>query len=117
LKKNWIRKIAHASFAILFFVIIVILYLVNNQTVIDLVYMLAAYTYGPLLGFFFFGLLTKYGVKDRLMPYVALGSPMLCYLLDHFSKSLFGFGFGFSILIMNGLITFLLMFILREKRK
>ncbi len=115
-KKNSIRKIAHASFAVLFFIIIVILYLVNNQTVIDLVYTLAAYTYGPLLGFFFFGLLTKYGVKDKLMPYVAIASPILCYLLDYFSKSIFGFGFGFSILIMNGLITFLLMFIFRQER-
>lgn len=115
-KKNSIRKMAHASFAVLFFIIIVILYLVNNQTVIDLVYTLAAYTYGPLLGFFFFGLLTKYGVKDRLMPYVAIASPILCYLLDYFSKSVFGFGFGFSILIMNGLITFLLMFIFRQER-
>ncbi len=115
-KKNSIRKIAHASFAVLFFIIIVVLYLVNNQTVIDLVYTLAAYTYGPLLGFFFFGLLTKYGVKDRLMPYVAIASPILCYLLDYFSKSVFGFGFGFSILIMNGLITFLLMFIFRQER-
>ena len=59
-RKKRIRERAHASFAILFFVIILILHAINKQTVIDLVYLLASYTYGPLLGFFFFGLLTKY---------------------------------------------------------
>jgi Na+/proline symporter len=114
LRKKRIRQMAHAGFAILFFIIIVILHIVNNQAVIDLVYLLAAYTYGPLLGFFFFGLLTKYQVKDRFMPYVAIASPILCYVLDMFGKSYLGFGFGFTILIVNGLFTFAGMYIFRE---
>lgn len=114
-RKDSIRKKAHASFAVLFFVIIVILNIINNQAIIDLVYLLASYTYGPLLGFFFFGILTKYQVKDRLMPYVAIGSPLLCFLLDMAGKSLFNFGFGFTILIANGLFTFLGMYLLRER--
>ncbi len=114
-RKKRIRQRAHAGFAILFFIIIVILYLVNNQTVIDLVYLLAAYTYGPLLGFFFFGLLTKYQVKDKFMPYVAIGSPILCFMLDVFGKNYLGFGFGFTILIVNGLFTFAGMYIFRER--
>jgi Na+/proline symporter len=113
-RKKRIRQMAHAGFAVLFFIIIVILHIVNNQAVIDLVYMLAAYTYGPLLGFFFFGLLTKYQVKDKYMPYVAIGSPILCYMLDVFGKQYLGFGFGFTILIMNGLFTFAGMYLLRE---
>ena len=112
--KRRIRQMAHASFAVLFFVIILILYAVNNQTVIDLVYLLASYTYGPLLGFFFFGILTKYQVKDKVMPYIAIGSPILCYLLDFAGKELLGFGFGFTILIMNGLFTFAGMYLFRE---
>jgi len=115
-RKKRIRQMAHAGFAILFFIIIIILYLVNNQTVIDLVYLLAAYTYGPLLGFFFFGLLTKYQVKDRFMPYVAILSPLLCYILDYAGKEFLGFGFGFTILIVNGLFTFAGMYIFREKK-
>lgn len=114
-KKQHIRHIAHAAFALIFFIIIVILYVVNNQTVIDLVYLLASYTYGPLLGFFFFGLLTKYQVKDKYMPYVAICSPLLCYLLDVAGKRFLGFGFGFTILIINGLITFTAMYLLRER--
>ena len=115
-RKQKIRQFAHAGFAVLFFIIILVLYAVNNQTVIDLVYLLASYTYGPLLGFFFFGLLTKYNVKDKFMPYVAVGSPLLCYILDFAGKEFLGFGFGFTILIMNGLITFAAMYLLRERR-
>lgn len=116
-RKKRIRQSAHAGFAFLFFLIILILYAVNNQTVIDLVYMLAAYTYGPLLGFFFFGIFTKYNVKDRFMPYVAIASPILCYVLDYLGKELFGFGFGFTILIANGLFTFIGMYLFRDGKR
>jgi Na+/proline symporter len=116
-RKTSIRKRAHASFAVLFFIIIVILHLVNNQAVIDLVYLLAAYTYGPLLGFFFFGLLTNYTVKDKFMPYVALGAPLLCFVMDYVGKVYLGFGFGFTILIVNGVLTFLGMYFLRDTGK
>lgn len=114
-RKNSIRQKAHAGFAILFFLLILVLYAVNNQTVIDLVYLLAAYTYGPLLGFFFFGILTKYKVRDKFMPYVAIGSPILCYILDVAGKELLGFGFGFTILLVNGLLSFVGMYIFRQK--
>ena len=117
IKKRRIRQRAHAGFATLFFLIILLLYAMNNQTVINLVYLLAAYTYGPLLGFFFFGLLTKYEVKDRYMPYVAIGSPLLCFVLDYIGKELLGFGFGFTILIMNGLFTFAGMYIFKDSTR
>ena len=116
-RKKSIRQKAHAGFAILFFLIILILYKVNNQAVIDLVYMLAAYTYGPLLGFFFFGILTNYTVKDRYMPLVAIASPILCFVLDYVGKECHGFGFGFTILIANGLFTFIGMYLLREGKR
>ncbi len=116
-RKKAIRQRAHAGFAILFFIIILVLNAVNNQTVIDLVYLLASYTYGPLLGFFFFGILTKYQVKDRFMPYVAIGSPLICYLADLAGKEFLGFGFGFTILIMNGLLTFMGMYLLRVRKQ
>ncbi len=115
-KKSKIRHTAHAGYAILFFLLILVLYAVNNQTVIDLVYLLASYTYGPLLGLFFFGIFTKYSVKDRFVPYVAIISPILCYLLDLAGKEFLGFGFGFTILIFNGLFTFAGMYLLRTKK-
>ncbi len=89
--------------------------MVNNQAIINLVYLLAAYTYGPLLGFFFFGILTKYRVRDRVAPYIALLSPVLCYLTDLALKTWFDFGLGFTILIVNGLLTFFGMWLFREK--
>jgi hypothetical protein len=116
-RKKSIRQRAHGGFAILFFLLILLLEAFNNQTIIDLVYLLAAYTYGPLLGFFFFGILTKYQVKDKIMPYVAIGSPIICYLMDYAGKEFLGFGFGFTILIMNGLLTFLGMYLFRIKNK
>ncbi len=106
-RKTKIRQWAHAGFAFLFFAAIVALYWINNDTVIDLVYKLASYTYGPLLGFFFFGILTKRQVRDRVMPYVAIASPVLCYLLDWAGREWLGFGFGFTILLVNGLLSFL----------
>lgn len=116
IRKKRIRQMAHAGFAFLFFLIIVILHIVNKQAIIDLVYLLAAYTYGPLLGLFFFGLLTKYQVKDRFIPLVAIASPLICYVLDTVGKDMLGFGFGFTILIVNGLLTFFGMYLLRVKR-
>ncbi|MDP3436625.1 MAG: sodium:solute symporter [Bacteroidales bacterium] len=115
-RKKRIRQMAHAGFAFLFFIIIVILHIVNKQAIIDLVYLLAAYTYGPLLGLFFFGLLTKYQVKDKFIPFVAIASPLICYVLDTVGKDMLGFGFGFTILIVNGLLTFFGMYLLRVKR-
>lgn len=114
-RRNRIRKGAHASFAALFFAAIVLLYAINNDTVIDLVYKLASYTYGPLLGFFFFGILTGRQVRDGAMPYVAVAAPVLCWLLDLAGRHWLGFGFGFTILIVNGLLTFAGMWIFSRK--
>ncbi|HNR27788.1 MAG TPA: sodium:solute symporter [Bacteroidales bacterium] len=114
-RKDKIRKVIHASFAMLFFLIILVLYVVNNQAIINLVYLLAAYTYGPLLGFFFFGILTKYRVRDRVTPYIALAAPALCYLADLALKTWFDFGLGFTVLIVNGLLVFFGMWVFREK--
>ncbi|HOG25792.1 MAG TPA: sodium:solute symporter [Bacteroidales bacterium] len=114
-RKDKIRKLVHASFAVLFFLIILVLYVVNNQAIINLVYLLAAYTYGPLLGFFFFGILTKYRVRDKVTPFLALAAPILCYLTDLAFKTWFNFGLGFTVLIVNGLLVFVGMWIFREK--
>jgi len=113
-KKLKIRYTTHAAYTFIFFLLILLFYVINNKAVIDLVYQLAAYTYGPLLGFFFFGILTKYQVRDRWMPFVAVASPLFCLLLDWVAKSIFHFGFGFTLLIFNGLFTFVAMWLLRK---
>jgi Na+/proline symporter len=116
-RKDKIRKTVHGGYTVLFFLILLVLYLVNNQAIINLVYLLAAYTYGPLLGFFFFGILTKYRVKDKAAPYIAIAAPVLCYVLDVAFKTWFDFGLGFTILICNGLFTFVGMWLFREQKQ
>lgn len=74
-RKEKIRKLVHAGVGVVFLLIIVVLYLVSNDAVINLLYKLASYTYGPLLGIFFFGILTKYQVRDRAVPWIAVAAP------------------------------------------
>lgn len=104
----------HAIFALLFFVIIVVLYIVSSDAVVNLVYKLASYTYGPLLGMFFFGIFTKYRIKDGAAPYIAVAAPLLCLAINMLCKSLFNFELGFTLLIVNGLITFLGLYLFRS---
>lgn len=115
-KKDTIRKRTHAFFAVLFFLIILVLYVVNNQAIINLVYLLAAYTYGPLLGFFCFGIFTKYAVRDKMAPYIAIAAPILTYFVDLGCKTFFDFGLGFTVLLVNGFLTFLGMWLFRTTR-
>lgn len=100
------RKKVHAAMTLVFLVILVILYVVSSDAVVNLVYKLASYTYGPLLGLFFFGILTKRRLRDGAAPYVALAAPLICLLLNLLGQRFLGFDLGFSILIVNGLLTF-----------
>jgi len=112
------RMYVHIGMAILLGVVIVVFRLINNQSVIKSIYTVAGYTYGPLLGLFAFGIFTKRNIRDRFAPFVAVLSPILCYIISSNSeKWLWGYKFGFEILILNGLITFLgLLLIVKGKK-
>ena len=114
-KKEKMRKLIHALFTFLFFIIIVILFVLSNDAVVNLVYKLASYTYGPLLGLFFFGIFTKYKIKDKATPYIAVAAPLLCILLNSLGKAFLGFDLGFSLLIVNGLLTFIGLWLFRVR--
>lgn len=114
-KKERTRKWIHAGFALLFLIIIVVLYIVSSDAVVNLVYKLASYTYGPLLGLFFFGILTKYKIKDGATPYIAVAAPLLCLIINVLGKKFWGFDLGFTLLIVNGLLTFIFLWLFREK--
>jgi Na+/proline symporter len=102
-----IRYIVHISIAVVFFVCILIFRSLNDRAVIDKLFTIAGYTYGPLLGLFSFGLFTKRNVLDKATPYIAVLSPIICYLLSKYSVELFnGYKFGFELLLLNGLLTF-----------
>ncbi len=102
------RLLVHIGFSVVLFIVIIIFKSLNNEAVISAVFRAAGYTYGPLLGLYAFGLFTKFKVKDWSVPFICLLSPLLSYLLNIYSEELlWGYKFGFEILIVNGLITFL----------
>jgi len=107
-QKLQVRKRIHIIFATLYLLVIIAFRPFHNQSLIDKVFEIAGYTYGPLLGLYSFGLFMKNrALNDKLVPYIAAASPILSYILNIFSKQLFnGYQFGFEILIVNGLITF-----------
>jgi Na+/proline symporter len=102
-----LRKRTHIAMC-LFFVLFILLFRYTNTTsLIDAVYILVSYTYGPLLGLFTFGLFTHKQPNDRLVPYLCITSPLLCYALDTASQHLWNYHFGYELLMLNGLLTFL----------
>jgi Na+/proline symporter len=111
-----IRHTVHIAFAFILLLVIVIFKLVNNDAVINNLFTIAGYTYGPLLGLYSFGLFTKKAVKDKWVPLVCVLSPSICYLLNEYSQLWWaGYKFGFELLIVNGFITFIGLFIISKK--
>jgi Na+/proline symporter len=107
-KTHTTRTLVHLGFSVLLFFIIIIFYVINDSSVIEAIYKAAGYTYGPLLGLFAFGFLTKKKIRDHLAPYICIASPILTYIINENSVAWFnGYKFDFEILILNGLITFL----------
>ena len=111
-----LRKRVHIGMAVVMGVVIFIFNLLNNTSVIDAVYTLASYTYGPILGLFAFGIFVKAQVRDRYIPLVAIASPVLCFILDRNSQAWFGgYSFSYELLIMNALFTFIGLLLLIKK--
>jgi Na+/proline symporter len=110
------RKQIHVLFSfILIATILVFKYFIANESVIAKIFTFANYTYGPLLGLYAFGLFTKFKVKDKMVPFVCLAAPFLTFLVNYFALKSFGFDFGFSLLILNGWITFLGLYFFKRK--
>lgn len=116
--KQSIRKrfAVHIVFSAVMFLVIILFHRLNDESVISSVFKAAGYTYGPLLGLYAFGLFTNLKICDKGVPFVAVLSPVLSYILNINSKEwLNGYVFGFEILIVNGLITFLGLLLLSVK--
>ncbi|MDX9882165.1 MAG: sodium:solute symporter [Prolixibacteraceae bacterium] len=114
-KKKMVRRWVHLGFSILLIIVILIFRLLNDESVVVAVFTAAGYTYGPLLGLFAFGLLNKRKVNEKYVPAVAVLSPVICYFLSLFSEQLFfGYKFGFELLILNGLLTYSGLLLLRN---
>lgn len=116
-KATRIRYGVHLTIALLFFISILIFSALNDKAVIDKLFTIAGYTYGPLLGLYTFGLFTKRNVKDNLTPVIALLSPLICFFLSKYSVQLFnGYKFGFELLLLNGFLTFMGLLLFSRKR-
>lgn len=112
--KFWV----HIGFSVLLFLVILLFEAINNAAVVQAVFTAAGYTYGPLLGLFAFGMLTRLPVRDNWVPFVCALSPVLCYVIDqHSVQWLNGYKFGFEILILNGFLTFMGLLALSRKKQ
>lgn len=113
------RKMIHIGFAFLYLLIIIMFRPFHNESLIDKIFEIAGYTYGPLLGLYSFGLFVKNRIpKDKFVPIIAIASPIISYILNHYSKEIFfGYQFGFEILIVNGLLTFTALLIISKKQE
>lgn len=113
-----IRKIVHLSFAGIFLLFVMVFYWINNPSMIGVILKVAGYTYGPLLGLFAFGILTHRSVTDKAVPIVCILSPIICFFIDKYQAQIFGkFQIGLELLVINGLLTFLGLWLVSGKKK
>lgn len=110
-----LRHQVHVGMSVVFVIFILLFRTFNSTNLIDAIYILVSYTYGPLLGLFAFGLFTKYQVTDRWVPYFAILSPILCYALNVLAQQLWGYHFGYELLMLNGAFTFAGLYVTRKK--
>lgn len=118
-KQVKIRKITHISFAIVFMVAIGVFKMIDSKSIINIILDLAGYTYGPLLGLFAFGILTKRSIKDNAsIIVICILAPIVSYVLtNHVVTWIGGYQIGIELLLINGLITFTGLYILSTKAK
>lgn len=104
------RKYIHLLMSVILLCVILVFNTINDQSVIKSLFIVAGYTYGPLLGMFAFGLFTKINVNDKWVPFVAILSPIICYIIQLY------YAFGFELLILNGIITFIGLLVISKRK-
>ncbi|MEW6022625.1 MAG: sodium:solute symporter [Pseudomonadota bacterium] len=115
-KQEQLRRHVHLGFAALFLVLVMGFKWIDEPSMIVIILKLAAYTYGPLLGLFAFGMLTRRTLTDRLVPFVTIGAPILCALLEHYQQYVLGnYRLGLELLILNGILVFAGLFAISQK--
>ncbi|HTB51247.1 MAG TPA: sodium:solute symporter [Ferruginibacter sp.] len=115
-KKKALRQRVHLSFAAIFLIVVMLYKWRNEASMIGLILKIAAYTYGPLLGLFTFGILLKRNVRDNLVPVVCIVAPIICFFIDKYQTQLFGdFQIGSELLVLNGALTFVGLLLISKK--
>ncbi|WP_304067310.1 sodium:solute symporter [Pedobacter glucosidilyticus] len=111
-----VRHTVHIGFSILMFLVVLLFNQVNNKAVVSAIFTVASYTYGPLLGLYAFGLFAQKGVRDKWVPIICLAAPAICYVLNINSKTILGgYVFDNELIVINGLITFLGLYLIATK--
>ena len=105
-----LRRVAHLGVCALFALFILMFRVINSTSVIDAIYIVLSYTSGPLLGLFSFGILTRSRVNDKLVPYICVASPLICFAVDQLTTHLSGYKFGYELLLLNGILVFIGLF-------
>lgn len=100
-----LRKKVHLVMCVAFALFVMLFHLLNNTSLIDAIYTICSYTYGPLLGIFTFGMFCQKRVSDTFVPYIAIASPLLCYALSMLSGTLWGYTFGYELLLVNAMFV------------
>ena len=111
-----IRRITHIVISAIFIAIIMIIHAIGSDSIINAIYRIASYTYGPLLGLYFAGLYTKLNPIDKYIPYVAIAAPIICYMIELCVSSLYNYKMGYEMLLINGAITILGIWMLSIKK-
>ncbi len=114
-KDEKVRKRVHLCMLLAFVVVTLIFNEIGSGSVMDLIYTLVSYTYGPLLGLFSFGLFTQRKPREAFVPYIAIASPLICLAISHVVGHLTGYQFGYEMLMFNGLLTFIGLMIVSRK--
>ena len=109
------RKRVHFGMFVVFFFVTLAFDAIGSGSVMDLIYTLVSYTYGPLLGLFAFGLFTQRKSIERAVPYIAIASPAICYVIDLVVRQYAGYKFGYEMLMFNGLLTFIGLFLVSNR--
>jgi SSS family transporter len=110
------RTLVHIGFSIIIALVIIFFNALNNDSVVSAIFKFAGYTYGPLLGLFTMGIFFKTKLKDKFVPIVCFVSPVVTYLLDMYSVEIFsGYKFGFEVLILNGILSFIGLYLIRKR--
>jgi Na+/proline symporter len=116
--KMRLRRHVHLGFAFLFLLLVLVFKWADNPSMIGVILKLASYTYGPLLGLFAFGMMTRRTLNDRLVPLVTVGAPILCAILELNQHYLLGsYRLGLELLIVNGILVFAGLFAISERQK
>lgn len=116
-KAKKIRKKVHVGVSFVFLIVILIINYIQQENILDTIYKVASYTYGPLLGLFFFGLFTKINIKDKFVPIVCVLAPAISFVLEYTLLKFYYYQVGYEILLFNGLLTAFGLFIISQKRR